>query len=179
MLNNSSVKKILIIGLGNPGYDNTVHNVGAEFVKRQIENLSAMETRDYYYSLVCPNILYNFAVSTMNISGNRIHNIIKTNNIKNLIVLYDDIRVKYGEHKMVFGGSHTGHNGIKSIVEKCSNILPEKDFYRVRIGVGPKPYHMELSNYVLSKVTEENKKLLMSNYGSTWFDIFHLCKTIL
>lgn len=175
----TSNRRILIIGLGNPGYDDTVHNVGSMFIQQQLKDLAAIKTKDYYYSIVLPNIFYNFNVSLMNISGNYIRNIIKNNNIKTLIVLYDDIRVPYGKYKLVFGGGHTGHNGIKSIMEQCSPILPDRDFYRVRIGVGPKPTFMELSDYVLSKVDKENKAILWSIYGKLWLDIFGLCKDLL
>jgi peptidyl-tRNA hydrolase len=145
-------------------------------VKKQMENLRANKTKDYYYASILPNILYNFNVSSMNVSGIRIREIIKNNNVKFLIILYDDIRVKFSDYKIVFGESHRGHNGIKSIMENCAPILFEQDFYRVRIGVGPKPSNMELGNYVLSKVTEDKEKLIMQQFGKIWLDIYTLCK---
>jgi PTH1 family peptidyl-tRNA hydrolase len=171
--------KILIVGLGNPNYDLTVHNVGSLFIQHQIKTLNCENHKECFISPMGHHIYYAFNVSTMNISGEKIREILKKHNISHLIVLYDDIRIKYGQYKMVFGGPHTGHNGIKSIVERCSHLLCNGDFYRVRIGVGPKPPHMELSHYVLSRVTEEDSKALWTIYGNLWIEVYKTCQEIM
>lgn len=172
-------KNILIVGLGNPGYDTTVHNIGSILVQQQIKDISTSAIKNYYQSNTLLNIYYAFNLSNMNMTGEYIANIIKYKNIKHLIIVYDDIRVVYGKYRIMFGGSHTGHNGIKNIMQHCSRLLHNKDFYRIRIGAGPKPSDMDLSSYVLSKIHVKNLEKILSLYGSIWFDIYDICKKII
>ena len=65
----------------------------------------------------------------------------------NVFVIYDDIDLSLGKLKIKFGGSHAGHNGVKSI---CQH-LQTADFYKIRIGVGRPEQKEKIANYVLSK----------------------------
>lgn len=163
------MKKFLIIGLGNPGYDNTIHNIGALVIQKHLITIQTTKKQNIYINNDIPNILYAFNVSTMNISGEAVRSIIKYNNITDLIVIYDDIRVDIGKYKVVFGGSNTGHNGIKSIISNYHN-----DFYRVRVGAGPKPSYMELSDFVLSKISLENQNKIIDLQYDIWMDIYKI-----
>ena len=53
--------------------------------------------------------------------------------IENIIVMYDDIALPFGEIKISFGRGDGGHNGIKDITKK----LGTKNYIRIRIGVCP------------------------------------------
>jgi PTH1 family peptidyl-tRNA hydrolase len=65
--------------------------------------------------------------------------------IKNIIVIYDDKDLAFGSFRIRDMGSSGGHNGIKSIIAN----MGDKNFCRVKIGVGEKPPHYDLADYVL------------------------------
>lgn len=79
----------------------------------------------------------------MNYSGDAFSGVFKvdkkkspTDNVtdkKNVVVMYDDIALPFGEVKVSFGRGDGGHNGVKDIIKK----LGTKDFIRIRIGVCP------------------------------------------
>ena len=75
--------------------------------------------------------------------------------MKLLITLYLDvskIRIKQR-------GSHGGHNGIKDIINKINT----DKFKRIKIGIGENK-NIDLSNYVLSKFTYDEMRMLDSKY---------------
>jgi peptidyl-tRNA hydrolase, PTH1 family len=162
------MQKFLIIGLGNPGYDNTIHNIGADIVKQHLQSISYIQKKNLYINKEIPMIYYTFNVSTMNISGEYIKTILKNNNIQNFIIIYDNIRVKAGKIKLSYAGESSGHNGIKSIINHCSN-----NFWRIHVGVGPKPSYMDLSDFVLSKITTIDLKKIRELEPLIWQNIYN------
>lgn len=53
-----------------------------------------------------------------------------------LVVVYDDVDLPFGEVKVSVGKGHGGHNGIKDI----EHALGTRDFVKVRIGVAQKAW---------------------------------------
>ena len=51
------------------------------------------------------------------------------------------------------GGGHAGHNGLKSIIEKCGS----RDFLRVRTGIGRPPGRMSVVDFVLGVPKKDAK----------------------
>ena len=49
------------------------------------------------------------------------------------LVAYDEVAFPVGVSKIKIGGGHNGHNGIKSVIEGFGG---EREFPRLRIGVG-------------------------------------------
>ena len=84
--------------------------------------------------------------------------------LKNLLVLYDDVGLAFARSKLTFAGGSGGHNGIKSIVEALGG-----DFLRYRIGIGAKPNKvMDLAEYVLSTFNQHEQLTLanrLAHYG--------------
>ncbi|MBT7007716.1 aminoacyl-tRNA hydrolase [Candidatus Falkowbacteria bacterium] len=132
----------LIIGLGNPGkrYQNTRHNIGWMILDLLAEknkwHTSKNNNADYTHveingqdtELVKP-------LTFMNKSGSSVGKIVKKHNLnpaEDLIVVHDDLDIKFGEYKVQKDRSAAGHNGVKSIIEH----LGTQDFTRIRIGVG-------------------------------------------
>jgi len=166
--------RFLVVGLGNPGYNSTVHNLGALLVENHIKELEVIKKSDLFINKNIPYLYYTSSVSVMNVSGEKINFLMKYNNISHLVVLYDDIRVAMGKYKLLYGGSHSGHNGIKSIINYRDN-----NFLKVAIGAGPKPPFMDLSDYVLSKISSENLLKVFNLQSSMWQDIYgEIYKTI-
>lgn len=107
------------------------------------------------------NAKYFVPDTFMNLSGSYIQNKIRNiNKGTHMVIVYDDKDVEFGQVKVSFSKSSGGHNGVESII----NSFGKRDFYRIRIGIGPKTYpQMELQDYVLSKLTKEEIKDLKEN----------------
>jgi len=114
----------LVVGLGNPGkeYENTRHNAG-----RIIVGMIEKKINDKKIKFLTPD---NF----MNNSGKAVSYLIKSKkDLKDLIVIYDDIDLPLGKIKISFNRSSGGHNGLGSIIKS----LKSEEFLRIRIGISP------------------------------------------
>ena len=91
----------------------------------------------------------------MNNSGICIRELIEYFKIdpENVIVFHDDLDVDFRKVKAKFGGSSAGHNGIESIDKFIG-----KDYTRVRIGIGKPEKKIEVSDFVLTNFSEEEKE---------------------
>ena len=157
----------LIAGLGNRGerYKQTRHNVGfmaADSISK-CYNFTWNHKPKFSADITSGNIDKHKVVickpaTFMNLSGVAILAIMSYYNIelKNLIVLHDDIDLDLGKIKCKTGGSNAGHNGLKSIDEKVG-----RDYFRVRIGIGrPNNNKMSIANYVLSDFFSEELEII-------------------
>ena len=152
----------LITGLGNIGdkYCFTRHNAGFMLVdKIALDNnlsfkteskLKCMLTRMRYNG---EDILLIKPTTFMNLSGEAVSAVINYYkiDIKDIIIIYDDIALDLGRIRLRPNGSDGGHNGIKSIIKH----LGTKDFNRLKIGIGPQP-PIPSENYVLQNFLERN-----------------------
>ena len=75
--------------------------------------------------------------------------------ITELVVIHDELDIDKGSARIKFGGGHAGHNGLKSIIEKCGS----KDFTRLRIGIGRPPGKMRVPDYVLGRPKGQEDEL--------------------
>lgn len=64
--------------------------------------------------------------------------------VKDILIIYDDIAIDLGRIRFRANGSDGGHNGIKSIIQHVGT----KNFDRLKIGIGPQP-NIPSENYVL------------------------------
>lgn len=114
----------LVVGLGNPGseYENTRHNAGrivVGFISKKISNSKV--------KFLTPD---NF----MNNSGKAVAPLVKSKkDLKDLVVIYDDIDLPLGKIKISFNRSSGGHNGLGSVIKS----LKSEEFLRIRIGLAP------------------------------------------
>ncbi len=114
----------LVVGLGNPGkeYENTRHNTGrimVGMIEKKLEN---------------NKIKFFTPDNFMNNSGKAIAPLIKTKkDLKDLVVIYDDIDLPLGKIKISFNRSSGGHNGLNSVIK----ALKSEEFLRIRIGTAP------------------------------------------
>ncbi len=114
----------LVVGLGNPGeeYEKTRHNTGRiliELIEPKLEKIKI--------KFLMPD---NF----MNNSGKAVAQLVKSKkDLKDLIIIYDDIDLPIGKMKISFNRSSGGHNGLGSIIK----ALKSEEFLRIRIGIAP------------------------------------------
>ena len=76
-----------------------------------------------------------FPTTFMNNSGKSVAAVCKFYKIEpeSILVAYDEIDFDVGVTRFKHGGGHGGHNGIRDIISALGN---QRDFYRLRIGVG-------------------------------------------
>jgi peptidyl-tRNA hydrolase, PTH1 family len=135
----------LIVGLGNPGpqYEFTPHNAGFLAVDRiaQICDVQAANRRGRALTartkLMGHDVLLAKPETFMNLSGLSVAALLEELEleVKDLIVLYDELAIPLGQLRIRERGSSGGHNGVKSI----SGVLGTEEWTRIRIGVGKPP----------------------------------------
>ena len=154
----------LIVGLGNPGsrYANTRHNVGTDFVLEAEKKYSfKLEEKKNLKAFISKIILKEreviFSIPTvfMNHSGISLKLLKEKYNIeiKDILIIHDDLDLKVGKLKLKIGGGHGGHNGLKSIFEN----LNSRDFKRIRIGIDHPGDKSKVNEYVIKKGNKEER----------------------
>ena len=116
----------LIVGLGNPDkkYENTRHNCGFRAIDFYAAK-NSLTFKNKYNSLYSEQVINNEKVifvkpqTYMNLSGEAVRQFVKFYNLdlKDLLVIYDDVDFEIGTFKIKRGGSSGGHNGMNNIIE--------------------------------------------------------------
>ena len=162
------MKKLIIIGLGNPGeeYKNTPHNIGFETLDKIVETLQdngnptkerhAREGATYEFNINEKRIVLLKPLLYMNLSGSAVKKVLKENNAdpkKKLWVIHDDVDIEAGTIKVKKGGGSAGHKGIENIAKSVGT----NDFWRFRVGIRPKNAPVKRSPEFMSEfVTKKN-----------------------
>ena len=153
----------IFVGLGNPTaeYAATKHNVGFMLADKLAEKISATEWREKFNALVAESffdgekILIVKPQTFMNLSGEAVGplmNFYKLG-VEDLTVAHDDMDLPLGMIRLRPKGSGGGHHGVESIIQHLGG---EKNFPRVRIGVGRPPKNWTVNHHVLSPFTAED-----------------------
>lgn len=92
----------------------------------------------------------------MNLSGECVAQVLNFYKIElsDLIVIYDDIDVSLGKIKIRPKGSAGTHNGMRNII----SIIKNESFPRIRVGTDKPTEGIDLADYVLKKLTKEEKE---------------------
>lgn len=149
----------LIVGLGNPGerYAGTRHNVGEWLINRLARqfNFNLKEENKFFGKTARAVIAgqeMRFLVPTtfMNLSGKAVGSLATFYRIKpeEILIVHDELDLPPGVAKIKLGGGHGGHNGLRDSIAQLSN---NKNFYRLRVGIGHPGDKNLVSAYVLSK----------------------------
>lgn len=162
-----------IIGLGNPGakYRITRHNIGFLIVDHHAElnRLSFKPGKnDYYVSegSIGPSDFFLAKPTTfMNLSGSAVQSLSHDYNIPSdeLLIIYDDINLNFGQIRIRKRGSNGGHNGLRSIIYSLEN----NSFPRIRFGIGGEFQKGLMAEYVLSNFNQEELDYIKSRLDFT------------
>jgi PTH1 family peptidyl-tRNA hydrolase len=161
----------LIVGLGNPGdqYELTRHNAGF-LVVDHLKELYQVGLRPECDALcgwfTLPNgdewctrhrIMLAKPLTYMNLSGNAVFGMIKKYGfaLSRVIIVYDDLSLPFGMLRLRAGGSSGGHKGIASIIAKTG-----LEVARLKVGIGAPPEGMCTPDFVLSKFSVTEQKML-------------------
>ncbi|UTI63431.1 aminoacyl-tRNA hydrolase [Paraconexibacter antarcticus] len=164
----------LVVGLGNPGaqYDGTPHNVGFQVLAELARRWDLPKAKDKYAGRFTegrttppgvvpagPRVAVLAPQTFMNDSGRSAgpaRGALKLP-LERVLVLHDEIDLKFGDIRWRLGGGLAGHNGLKSL--KAG--LGSPDFARVRIGVGrPDSTDPEIvAGYVLGRWQQDRAEV--------------------
>jgi len=158
----------IIVGLGNPGmkFITTRHNIGFVLIEALAKKHHIKIDRKKHQAFIGQGVIKGEKVilvkpqTYMNDSGRAVAEVLnfykKTG--KELILIYDDTSLVFGQLRIRKQGSAGGHNGVKSVIAHLGSQV----FDRLKVGVGEKPPGWNLSDYMLSRFgTEEMKAMEM------------------
>jgi PTH1 family peptidyl-tRNA hydrolase len=155
----------LIVGLGNPGseYRGTRHNAGADFVE-ELARMSGVPLQDDakffgrtgQLTLAGHPLRLLIPTTFMNRSGKSVAAMAGFYKIspEQILIAHDELDIAPGTARFKRGGGHGGHNGLRDIVPALAN---NRDFYRLRIGIGHPGHASRVTGYVLGAPTAEER----------------------
>ncbi len=163
--NTDTMKKFLIVGLGNIGdeYENTRHNIGFKI----LDYLAKKESLTFENQKLGAITTYKFKGRSfillkpstyMNLSGKAIKYWLTKEKIplENLLVITDDLNLPFGTIRIKTKGSDGGHNGLKN----TQLILQTNKYNRFRFGISDEFSKGRQVDYVLGNWTEEESNKL-------------------
>lgn len=158
--------KFIIAGLGNPGreYKDNRHNIGFMLVSHLAQKLEVSFSRLESKALVTKANYFDRQIilakpqTFMNISGQSVGSLVRFYKIpnENVLVVYDDVDLLFGQIRIRPAGGSGGHKGMASIIERLgTNELP-----RMRLGIGRPPGRKGAASYVLRDFSAEEGEFL-------------------
>lgn len=160
-----SMKKFLIVGLGNigPKYHNTRHNIGFKvldflaeqedlrFDTQKLGDVATYKFKGRTFILLKPS-------TYMNLSGKAVNYWLQKEKVplENLLVITDDLNLPFGTLRVKTKGSDGGHNGLKDIQAQ----LGTTKYNRFRFGISDEFSKGRQVDYVLGEWDEEEEKKL-------------------
>lgn len=137
----ASPRPWLFVGLGNPGdkYKGTRHNVGFEMINAFAESQGIPMDTVHCKAIFGQGFVDDVPVflakpqTYMNLSGESFH---------------DDMSLPCGVLRLHHKGGHGNHNGLKSVIY---HFQGNREFPRLRIGIGKPPGQMDPKAFLLQK----------------------------
>ncbi len=133
----------LVVGLGNPGsqYAGTRHNVGWMVLDRLADRAGrsgrgrqrdASESVQVRYKGM--DLTLAKPLTYMNDSGVAVRKLLARDRVPlvDLLVVTDDFSLPFGKLRFREGGTHGGHNGLRSVIDE----LGTEKIARLRVGIG-------------------------------------------
>ena len=159
----------LIVGLVNPGkeYENTRHNMGFlhvdYYAKKNNIDINKSKFDGLYGEAIIngEKIILLKPQKYINISGEVIRRYVDYFNIeiKDILVICDDLDTNIGKYKIRAKGSSGGHNGLKNI----ELLLGTQNYTRLKIGISNNK-DIDTKDYVLGNLNQESWIKIKENY---------------
>jgi PTH1 family peptidyl-tRNA hydrolase len=158
----------LIVGLGNPGaeYERTRHNAGFDFVEelaRQHNQPLKAESKFFGHTarinIDGSDIRLLNPSTFMNRSGQAVSAMAQFFKIEpeEILVAHDELDLDPGVARLKHGGGHGGHNGLRDIISSLGN---NKNFSRLRLGIGHPGNAKQVVGFVLKKAPQSEQTLI-------------------
>ena len=156
----------LIVGLGNPGpeYEDTRHNLGFKVIEELARRLDIASLKSKHHSFLGEGKIDGHKVilaqpqAFMNNSGLAVRGLLQWYklDLKDLILIYDDVDLEVGQIRVREKGSAGGHHGVESVIASVGT----SEFARVRIGVGRESLTGDVTDYVLQRIPAAQRETL-------------------
>ena len=158
----------LIVGLANPGpeYAHTRHNAGAWYLAElaRMYQCQLKEEAKFFgwtgrATIGNHDVRLLIPATFMNLSGKAVAAMANFYQIapESILVAHDELDLPPGTARFKQGGGHGGHNGLRDTISSLGN---NKDFYRLRLGIGHPGHKSLVSGYVLTKAPSTEQVLL-------------------
>lgn len=155
----------LIVGLGNPGkeYVYTRHNVGFIILDSYLGDVkwqNKFQAKYYLTKIENEDVCFIKPETMMNNSGSSVAAFVRyyNINIKDILVIQDDLDMDVLTYKVKKNSSSGGHNGIKSIIA----YLNSEEFGRLKIGINDDTKN-NVIDFVLGKISKKQYEDLLNN----------------
>ncbi|MXZ43808.1 MAG: aminoacyl-tRNA hydrolase [Gammaproteobacteria bacterium] len=170
----------LIVGLGNPGsqYSNTRHNAGERWVRALAAEYSIpLKNEGRFKGAIGHGKIQNrdirllIPTTFMNLSGQSVSPLLRYFKIppSKMLVVHDEVAFPTGVSKLKVGGGLNGHRGLESIVQALGG---NKDFVRLRVGVGHPGDSRSLSAYLTKHEMPQEEQRLAASSATIETDAF-------
>ena len=80
--------------------------------------------------------------------------------MEQVMVVHDEIDLPPGTTRLKVGGGHGGHNGLRDIIQRTGN----KEFLRLRIGVGHPGSKDQVVPYVLGRASADEEDKILDSF---------------
>ncbi|WP_414830506.1 aminoacyl-tRNA hydrolase [Alteromonas sp. H39] len=157
----------LIVGLGNPGpeYDPTRHNAGEWYLNQLADAYNTpLKPESKFFgktariTIAGQDVRLLYPTTFMNKSGQAVAAMANFYRIEpeQMLVAFDELDLPPGVAKFKLGGS-SSQNGVRDIVSKLGN---NKNFLRLRIGIGHPGHKSKVTGHVLGKPSPSEKQAM-------------------
>ena len=148
--------------LGNPGpeYERTRHNIGFMLADLAAERLApGGRWRDWKglglyleFDNGGERAFLLKPQTYMNLSGQAVQGLGGFYKVPaaRILTAYDDLALPFGRLRLRKDGSAGSHNGMASVISAVGPSCP-----RLRLGIGPRPAHIEGKDFVLSRFSKD------------------------
>jgi PTH1 family peptidyl-tRNA hydrolase len=159
----------LIVGLGNPeaDYGDTRHNAGFWFLDLLANHLSLsfryekrFNADESKYRSGGEDVILLKPQTFMNRSGQSVGAVMRFYKMRSeqILVVHDELDLVPGDNRLKQGGGHGGHNGLRDTISH----LGDRDFFRLRVGIGHPGDRDQVINYVLHRPSAQDKELIQA-----------------
>ena len=153
----------MIVGLGNIGtrYDETRHNSGFMVVEQLARDYHLGAFAHTKYEAVAATggidgqkVMLVKPTTFMNDSGRAVRPLVDFYHLdlKDLVIVNDDLDMPVGKVRLKTHGASGGHNGLKSIISH----LGTRNFNRIKLGIDH-PADGDVVAHVLGRFTKEER----------------------
>jgi len=148
----------VIIGLGNPGQQHYYnrHNIGFRVIDELAKKHGGIweSKKDMELAEIIihgKKVLLVKPETFMNTSG-KVIPFLQKQGVKpeNILVIHDELEKPFNKLAFKIGGSHRGHNGLRSLIAACG-----ENFARLRFGTGRPESKDEVGDYVLRNFSQD------------------------
>lgn len=151
----------LIVGLGNPGreYDKTRHNIGFMVIDKIAKVFNTTFNKNKFcgeyveFNYKSEKVILLKPGKYMNLSGEVVSDFVNffKIDIKDILIICDDLDTQVGTYRLRYKGSSGGHNGLKNI----ELHLGTKEYKRIKIGISNNKL-IDTKDYVLGKFSNDD-----------------------